>query len=124
MAWDGAKQAGFLLGALLAGDRELSSVSAALEPALFSKLQERCHGLSEAGSSRVHALRELAEQVRPPLVHAGALPVRARALVAALVPRERGRSYVREAPVARPDFEAEPRLLACLAELARRGATS
>jgi hypothetical protein len=136
MAWEDAKQAGFALAAILAGDRELVAVSAALvapaqpgDPGLLPALQARCRGLAGAGShagasqatERVRALRELAERVRPALVHAAALPPRGRALVADRVARELGRSYVHAAAPARPGFEPEPQLLSWLTALAARG---
>ena len=120
MAWDGATQAGFALAAVLAGDRELFSVAGALHHDLLPPLEERCRGLSE---ERARALRELVVEVRPPLAHAEPLPVRGRALVAHLVPRELGRRYVRDAPPARPGFEPEPNLVSWLVRLAQHGSS-
>jgi hypothetical protein len=131
MAWDGAKQAGFVLAAVLAGDRELLSVASALPAGLLPVLQARCRGLvplaphqgarcdPASSEGRVQALRELAAEVRPPLTQADALPPRGRALVAELLPRELGRSYVRAASPARPGFEPEPELIRWLARLAQ-----
>jgi hypothetical protein len=135
MAWAEAKQAGFVLAALLAGDRELLSAAGGLDARLLPPLQARwlgaarpaleaSHDRHESAPLRVAALRELAERVRPPLAHAEPLPPRGRALVAELLPREPARTYVREAPTARAGFEADPGLVRALVELARRGAHS
>jgi hypothetical protein len=118
MAWGDEKQAGFVLAAVLAGDRELFSVSDSIDAELLPALQAR---FLREHSERVRSLRELASAVRPPLSNAAALPVRGRALLAQRVPRELGRSYVREAPAARPGFEPEPALSSWLEQLARHG---
>jgi hypothetical protein len=119
MRWGSEKTAGFVLGALLADDRELTRLQANLSPALYALVAERCAALPREARAKAQALRELIDQVRPELLPQR-LPARARALIAPRLPRELGRALLREAKESRAGYLAEPGLVALLERLARK----
>jgi hypothetical protein len=117
MAFGEREQAGFVLAAVLAGDRTLECCENALDAATLAALRARLAAVP-AGEGKARALRELVAQVRPGLTRADTLPARARALIAPLLPREQGRRYVSEAPPARAEFEPSRELIVQLVRIA------
>jgi hypothetical protein len=113
-----AKLAGFVLAALLEGDRELRAVERHLAPELAALLRERLQQIPAQSREKARVLRELVALVRG-TSELERLPVRARALLAPHVSREAARMYVEHAPSARAGYEVDPGLVSELERLAR-----
>jgi hypothetical protein len=121
MAWSASKEAGFMLAALLAEDRELLHVAPALEPACA----ERLCALRTTDTDRLRMVRALLERLRPPLdARALQLPPRARALLARVAPGELRKQLLRDSKPTRAHFSADEELIAMLVRVARKQAGS
>jgi hypothetical protein len=117
MAWNSSKEAGFMLAALLAGDRELLHVAPALEPA---RVQRLC-ALRTADTDRARMVRALLERLRPPLdARALQLPPRARALLARVAPVALRKQLLRDCKPARAHYSADEELIGVLVRVARK----
>jgi hypothetical protein len=114
--WSSAKQAGFMLAALLADDRELNQVAPAIEPAQHAALLQTPgrHG------DKKQLVRTLLVSLRPGLdARALAFSPRVRSLLARLAgPVLRKQLLAGTTPV-RPDYRADEELLAVLLRVAR-----
>lgn len=112
------KNAGFVLAALLCGDRDLAAVEQHVSPEWLASLRMECDKIPASSEQKAQALRELIARVRGACA-AHTLPVRARALLAPHLSRERARMYVESAPQARPGYEVDAELVSALERLAR-----
>lgn len=117
MAWNAAKEAGFMLAALLAEDRELQHVAPGIEPARLMALRAAQPGETD----KARMVRALLAKLRPPLdARALDLPVRARALLARVAPPELRKQLLRDSKAARAHYSADEELVALLVRVARR----
>ena len=120
LAWSPAKQAGFVLAAWLADDRNLEQVAVALEPAQLTAL--RAHGLTPGPAARDKArvVERLLLSLRPGLdARALRLPPRARVLLARLAPAALRKQLLEGTSPARPHYQPDEALLGVLLRAAR-----
>jgi hypothetical protein len=120
LVWSPAKQAGFVLAAWLADDRNLDQVAPGLVPARLASL--RGHNLAPGAASRdkAQAVERLLRSLRPELdARALALPPRARALLARVAPAALRRQLLEGTSPARPHYQADEPLLGVLVRAAR-----
>lgn len=118
--WSPAKQAGFVLAAWLADDRNLDQAAAALEPERLASL--RAHSLAPSAASHDKALvvERLLRSLRPSLdARALALPPRARVLLSRLAPLALRRQLLEGTSPARAHYQADEPLLSVLVRAAR-----
>lgn len=120
MTWSREKTAGFALAALLSGDRDLSRSEVGLCEGARREVRARLAQIPRAnGAEKTESVRALAALVKPPLRGTFELPERARALLARVVPRELGKSWLERAPLVRSDYQVEPGLVRALERVAR-----
>ncbi|MDB4985994.1 MAG: hypothetical protein JWN04_1172 [Myxococcaceae bacterium] len=113
-----AKSSGFVLAAVLAGDRELALVQAHLHPDELVRLRA---GSAQREGDRAALIARLLTYVRPPLTQLPAeLPARLRALLARRLPAPEARKLLAGAPRMRAGFEPETELGPRLLRIGRR----
>lgn len=118
LAWSPAKQAGFVLAAWLADDRNLEQV--ALAPAQLMAL--RAHGLppGTAVRDKARVVERLLLSLRPDLdARALRLTPRARVLLARIAPAALRKQLLEGTSPARPHYQPDEALLAVLLRAAR-----
>lgn len=120
LTWSPDKQAGFVLAAWLADDRNLEHVAGALAPGWLAAL--RAHSAAPTGiRDKARAVQGLLRSLRPALDRrALLLPQRARALLARLAPAPLRRELLHDNTPARPHFHADEALLSVLLRVARQ----
>jgi hypothetical protein len=119
MAWSSAKQAGFMLAALLADDRELHHVAHAIEPAQHAALLDA----PDRHADKAQLVRTLLASLRPALdERALRFSPRVRSLLARLAGAALRKQLLTGTTPARAHYRADEELLAVLLRAARRAA--
>jgi hypothetical protein len=119
LTWSPAKQAGFVLAAWLADDRNLEHVAAAIERARLASL--RAHDVtSRAPRDKARVVERLLLSLRPGLdARALRLPARARVLLARLAPGPLRQQLLQGTAPARPHYQPDEALVGVLLRAAR-----
>ncbi len=120
--WSARQQQGFALAAAARGDRAARAALPGLSAAIAASASAVAVGLAndDAAARRAWVRRVLAAQNARPAHDDGACPARARALLAAEVDKALGRAWLAAAPLPRPGYAADPRLVALLRKLMAR----
>jgi hypothetical protein len=116
--WSTEQQQGFALAAAARGDRAARAALPGLSAAVAASATAMAVGLAndDPAARRAWVRRMLAAQNARP-AHDGTCPPRARALLAAEVDKALGRAWLAAAPLPRPGYAADPRLVALLRKL-------
>jgi hypothetical protein len=122
--WSVHQQEGFALAAAARGDRGARAALAGLSPMIAAHAASVAAQLADDDPKTRRAwIRRVLAARQSPAHDQGARPMRALALLAAEVDRSLGRAWLAAAPLPRPGYTADPRLVALLCKLTARPAT-